>query len=57
MFTLMHADVIRAQVFVPQDEALGVQPVSMQSSGSRRFPGERSRKGHADRHRVAARQS
>ncbi|WP_247314005.1 efflux RND transporter periplasmic adaptor subunit [Bradyrhizobium sp. 48] len=41
MFTLMHADVIRTQVFVPQDEALGVQPVSMQSSGSRSFPGER----------------
>ncbi|MGY2939512.1 multidrug efflux pump subunit AcrA (membrane-fusion protein) [Bradyrhizobium sp. GM6.1] len=40
MFTLMHADVIRTQVFVPQDEALGVQPVSMQSSGSRSFPGE-----------------
>ena len=26
MFTLMHADVIRTQVFVPQDEAFGVQP-------------------------------
>jgi RND family efflux transporter MFP subunit len=26
MFTLMHADVIRTQVFVPQDEAVGVQP-------------------------------
>lgn len=26
MFTLMHANVIRTQVFVPQDEAVGVQP-------------------------------
>jgi RND family efflux transporter MFP subunit len=26
MFTLMHANVIRTQVFVPQDEAIGVQP-------------------------------
>lgn len=26
MFTLMHANVIRTQVFVPQDEAIGVEP-------------------------------
>ncbi|MGY3586259.1 RND family efflux transporter MFP subunit [Bradyrhizobium sp. USDA 4341] len=26
MFTLMHANVIRTQVFVPQDEAFGVEP-------------------------------
>ena len=26
MFTLMHPDVIRTQVYVPQDEAFGVGP-------------------------------
>jgi len=44
MFTLMHANVIRTQVFVPQDEAVGVQPgvdavVRVPELPGRAFPG------------------
>jgi RND family efflux transporter MFP subunit len=48
MFTLMHADVIRTQVFVPQDEALGVQPgvgavIRVPELPGRVFPGKVTR--------------
>jgi RND family efflux transporter MFP subunit len=48
MFTLMHADVIRTQVFVPQDEAFGVQPgvdavVRVPELPGRVFPGKVTR--------------
>jgi RND family efflux transporter MFP subunit len=48
MFTLMHADVIRTQVFVPQDEAFGVQPgvdavVRVPELPGRAFPGKVTR--------------
>lgn len=48
MFTLMHADVIRTQVFVPQDEAFGVHPgvdavVRVPEIPGRTFPGKVTR--------------
>ena len=48
MFTLMHADVIRTQVFVPQDEAFGVSPgvdavVRVPEIPDRTFPGKVTR--------------
>jgi RND family efflux transporter MFP subunit len=48
MFTLMHADVIRTQVFVPQDEAVGVQPgvdavIRVPELPGRAFPGKVTR--------------
>lgn len=48
MFTLMHANVIRTQVFVPQDEAFGVQPgvdaiVRVPEIPDRGFPGKVTR--------------
>jgi RND family efflux transporter MFP subunit len=48
MFTLMHADVIRTQVFIPQDEAFGVGPgvdavVRVPEIPDRGFPGKVTR--------------
>jgi RND family efflux transporter MFP subunit len=48
MFTLMHPDVIRTQVFVPQDEAFGVGPgvdavVRVPEIPDRPFPGKVTR--------------
>lgn len=48
MFTLMHANVIRTQVFVPQDEAFGVQPgveavIRVPELPGRTFPGKVTR--------------
>src|SRR5712664_2857146 len=48
MFTLMHSDVIRTQVFVPQDEAFGVQPgvdavIRVPELPGRAFPGKVTR--------------
>lgn len=48
MFTLMHANVIRTQVFVPQDEAFGVQPgvdavIRVPELPGRAFPGKVTR--------------
>ena len=48
MFTLMHPDVIRIQVFVPQDEAFGVGPgvdavVRVPEIPGRNFPGKVTR--------------
>jgi RND family efflux transporter MFP subunit len=48
MFTLMHSDVIRTQVFVPQDEAFGVGPgvdavVRVPEIPDRTFPGKVTR--------------
>jgi RND family efflux transporter MFP subunit len=48
MFTLMHPDVIRTQVFVPQDEAFGVEPgvdavVRVPEIPDRSFPGKVTR--------------
>jgi RND family efflux transporter MFP subunit len=48
MFTLMHADVIRTQVFVPQDEAFGVEPgvdavIRVPEIPGRVFPGKVAR--------------
>ena len=56
MFTLMHSNVIRTQVFVPQDEAFGLGPgvdavVRVPEIPDRTFPGQ----GDADSERVAAR--
>jgi RND family efflux transporter MFP subunit len=44
MFTIMHSDVIRIQLYVPQDEALGLSPgvaavVSVPELPGRSFPG------------------
>ncbi|WP_291619829.1 HlyD family efflux transporter periplasmic adaptor subunit [Bradyrhizobium sp.] len=39
MFTLMHSDVIRTQVFVPQDEAFGVGPGVAADIRVREIPG------------------
>jgi RND family efflux transporter MFP subunit len=48
MFTLMHPDVIRTQVFVPQDEAFGLRPgvdavVRVPEIPDRSFPGKVTR--------------
>ncbi|KJC56676.1 hemolysin D [Bradyrhizobium sp. LTSPM299] len=48
MFTLMHPDVIRTQVFVPQDEAYGIAPgvdaaVRVPEIPNRTFPGKVTR--------------
>ena len=48
MFTLMHPDVIRTQVYVPQDEAFGVGPgveavVRVPEISGRTFPGKVTR--------------
>jgi RND family efflux transporter MFP subunit len=48
MFTLMHPDVIRTQVFVPQDEAYGVAPgvdavIRVPEIPGRTFPGKVTR--------------
>lgn len=48
MFTLMHSDVIRTQVFVPQDEAFGLGPgvdavVRVPEIPDRTFPGKVTR--------------
>jgi RND family efflux transporter MFP subunit len=48
MFTLMHPDVIRTQVFVPQDEAFGLAPgvdavVRVPEIPDRNFPGKVTR--------------
>jgi RND family efflux transporter MFP subunit len=48
MFTLMHSDVIRTQVFIPQDEAFGVGPgvdavVRVPEIPGRTFPGKVTR--------------
>ena len=56
LFTLMQSDVLRIQLYVPQDEAFGVAPgveaiVRVPEMPGRDFPG----KGDAHRRRVAAR--
>lgn len=48
MFTLMHSNVIRTEVFVPQDEAFGVAPgidaeISVPEIPDRTFPGKVTR--------------
>jgi RND family efflux transporter MFP subunit len=48
MFTLMHPDVIRTQVFVPQDEAFGISPgvdavIRVPEIPDRTFPGKVTR--------------
>lgn len=48
MFTLMHSNVIRTQVFVPQDEAFGVEPgidaeIRVPEIPGRTFPGKVTR--------------
>jgi RND family efflux transporter MFP subunit len=48
MFTLMHADVIRTQLYVPQDEAFGLEPgveaaVRVPEIPDRTFPGKVTR--------------
>jgi RND family efflux transporter MFP subunit len=48
MFTLMHPDVIRTQVYVPQDEAFGLRPgvdavVRVPEIAGRTFPGKVTR--------------
>src|SRR6202042_444434 len=48
MFTLMHPDVVRTQVFVPQDEAFGLGPgvdavVRVPEIPNRTFPGKVTR--------------
>ena len=48
MYTLMHPDVIRTQVFVPQDEAFGLGPgvdavVRVPEIPDRSFPGKVTR--------------
>ncbi len=48
MFTLMHSNVIRTQVFVPQDEAFGVAPgvdadIRVPEIPGRTFPGKVTR--------------
>jgi RND family efflux transporter MFP subunit len=48
MFTMMHSDVIRVQLYVPQDEAYGVQPgvdavVHVPEIPNRSFPGKVTR--------------
>ncbi|WP_354211373.1 MULTISPECIES: efflux RND transporter periplasmic adaptor subunit [unclassified Bradyrhizobium] len=48
LFALMHADVIRTQMFVPQDEAVGVQPgvdavIRVPELPGRAFPGKVTR--------------
>jgi RND family efflux transporter MFP subunit len=48
MFTMMHSDVIRTQVFVPQDEAFGVAPgvaadIRVPEIPGRTFPGKVTR--------------
>ncbi|MFN5412962.1 efflux RND transporter periplasmic adaptor subunit [Bradyrhizobium sp.] len=48
MFTLMHANVIRTQVFIPQDEAFGVAPgvdadIRVPEVPDRTFPGKVTR--------------
>jgi multidrug efflux pump subunit AcrA (membrane-fusion protein) len=48
MFTIMQGNVIRTQVFVPQDEAFGLQPgidavVRVPEIPNRTFPGEVTR--------------
>ncbi|WP_315720796.1 MULTISPECIES: efflux RND transporter periplasmic adaptor subunit [unclassified Bradyrhizobium] len=48
MFTLMHANVIRTQVFIPQDEAFGVAPgvdadIRVPEIPNRTFPGKVTR--------------
>jgi RND family efflux transporter MFP subunit len=52
MFTLMQSDVIRTQVYVPQDAALGVVPgveavVRVPENPDRTFPGKVTRFAHA----------
>ena len=48
MFTLMHSDVIRIQLFVPQDQAFGLTPgvdavVRVPEIPDRTFPGKVTR--------------
>jgi RND family efflux transporter MFP subunit len=52
MFTMMHSDVIRIQLYVPQDEAFGVEPgvkavVHVPEMPDRAFPGTVTRIAHA----------
>lgn len=52
MFTMMHSDVIRIQLYVPQDEAFGVEPgvkavVHVPEIPDRVFPGTVTRIAHA----------
>jgi RND family efflux transporter MFP subunit len=52
MFTMMHSDVIRIQLYVPQDEAYGVEPgvkavVHVPEMPDRAFPGTVTRIAHA----------
>jgi RND family efflux transporter MFP subunit len=52
MYTMMHSDVIRIQLYVPQDEALGVEPgvkaaVHVPEIPDRVFPGTVTRIAHA----------
>lgn len=52
MFTMMHSDVIRIQLYVPQDEAFGVEPgvkavVHVPEIPDRAFPGTVTRIAHA----------
>ena len=52
MFTIMHSDVIRIQLYVPQDEAFGVAPgvkavVHVPEIPDRSFPGTVTRIAHA----------
>jgi RND family efflux transporter MFP subunit len=52
MYTMMHSDVIRIQLYVPQDEAFGVEPgvkavVHVPEIPDRAFPGTVTRIAHA----------
>jgi RND family efflux transporter MFP subunit len=52
MFTMMHSNVIRIQLYVPQDEAFGVEPgveavVHVPEIPNRNFPGSVTRIAHA----------
>jgi len=52
MYTMMHSDVIRIQLYVPQDEAFGVEPgvtaeVHVPEIPDRAFPGTVTRMAHA----------
>ena len=56
MYTLMHPDVIRTQVFIPQDEAFGLGPGVDAVIRVPEIRTEPFRQGDAHRNRVAARQ-
>ncbi|XUJ33430.1 HlyD family efflux transporter periplasmic adaptor subunit [Bradyrhizobium japonicum] len=54
MFTLMHSNVIRTQVFVPQDEAFGVAPGVDADIRVPEIPADVSGESHTHRKRIAA---